>query len=59
MCRERFRLTGVATFPGTSLFSSFTRGGDTLGGGVSNGGSISIGALTIISGNSPDNHYGC
>jgi hypothetical protein len=33
--------------------------GNALGGGVYNGGSISIDAPTIISGNAPDNRYGC
>ena len=33
--------------------------GKALGGGVYNAGSISIDALTVIYGNSPDNRYGC
>jgi hypothetical protein len=33
--------------------------GNALGGGVYNGGSISIDALTVISGNTPANRYGC
>jgi hypothetical protein len=33
--------------------------GNALGGGVYNGGSIWIDALTVIYGNTPDNRYGC
>jgi hypothetical protein len=36
-----------------------TLAGSALGGGVYNAGGISIDALTVISGNAPDNRYGC